>query len=377
MPIGNTPKHETNIAVEYGKSFSFGVWLRDKDDKHLDLTGVKLRFVARKQPRHRGTVVIEKVAIPAHGANWMQHFEFQADDLALPPGEYPYDITLEAKDGYSTPLVKGYLIIGANADDYTNNVYPENSGMTTDITVQIRHRDVVKITVERVDGMFKYVQQMIHDFRIYLGNQKDKFDADVKKVVDYYDDIVRLINTKVFVIKEGYHHENPGPGPGTEDIMPGSLYFDLDDDYPLLPASVLPDGSSMPQDSVLSLDANHLPHWSDIHSQLAARVAAALPTSAAFNPGTTYHSGDVVLYQGKLFQAKTDTSPGQTPDSNPGKWLSLDLGHVAALAAHALTQAEADNLYVPKSQVKIVDTLPAATGLVDDTLIFLVPAVTP
>lgn len=147
----------------------------------------------------------------------------------------------------------------------------------------------------------------------------------------------------------------------------------------------LPDGSGMPQGSVMTLDASHRPVWSpDLNTAKASltaltkKVDGSTPTHTDFNPATPYTAGQAVMYNGKLYVAKQDTTAGQTPDSNPGKWLALDLADIALKAAHALTQNEADTLYLPLARVKVVDTLPAdATGLLEETLIFVAPVPAP
>jgi hypothetical protein len=164
MAIGNTPRRETNIAVEANKSFTFGVYFKASDGTPVDLTGSTLRFVAAELGHRGGTEVLSAIAVSDADNKAMQHFEFQADDLALPPNTYVYDITLIPQSGYSIPVLKGNFEIGRNTDDYIGNVY---SGVATgtDVTVLLGERDVVEVTVERVDGLFMLVTELIKDFR--------------------------------------------------------------------------------------------------------------------------------------------------------------------------------------------------------------------
>lgn len=164
MALGNTPRRETNIAVEANKSYAFGVWFKTTDNTPVDLTDSELRFVATENAYHTGAEVISKVAIPMLDQTDMQQFEFQAEDLALLPGSYSYDITLIPPSGYSIPILKGQLEIGANSDEDTRNVYSDIS-TGTDVIVSLHGTDVVEVTVERVDGLFMLVKELIADFR--------------------------------------------------------------------------------------------------------------------------------------------------------------------------------------------------------------------
>lgn len=163
MAIGNTPRRETNISVEANKSFIFGIWFKTTDETPVDLTGSTVRFVATELNSTRE--VLSK-----DGAQWVDnaavtHFEFQAEDLALTPATYSYDVTLYAPSGYSTPLLKGDLEVGSNTDVDTSNVFPTGIGTGMDVTVTLGDLNLVEITVERVDGLFQLVQDMIEDFR--------------------------------------------------------------------------------------------------------------------------------------------------------------------------------------------------------------------
>lgn len=168
MALGNTPRRETNIAVEANKSYAFGVWLKSADGTAVDLTGSELRFVATEGAYHSGVEVLTKAALPMNGILDMQQFEFQARELALTPGTYSYDITLVPPSGYSVPLLKGQLEVGPNSDTDVDNTYTDVS-TGTDIIVQLHGTDVVEVTVERVDGLFLLVKELIIDFREELA----------------------------------------------------------------------------------------------------------------------------------------------------------------------------------------------------------------
>lgn len=176
MALGNTPQQETNISVEANKSYSFGVWLKSSDGTPVDLTGSELRFVATENAYHSGVEVLSITAVPMLDQPDMQQFEFQAEDLALASGAYSYDVTLVPPSGYSIPLLKGQLEIGANSDLDTSNVYSDVS-TGTDIIVELSGKDVVEITIERVDGLFTLVKELLDDFRAEIAAARAEMTA--------------------------------------------------------------------------------------------------------------------------------------------------------------------------------------------------------
>lgn len=176
MALGNTPQQETNIAVEASKSYSFGIWFKSADDTPVDLTTSVLRFVATEDPYHQGIEVLSKVALPVLDDPAMQQFEFQAEDLALTPGSYSYDVTLVPPSGYSIPILKGQMEIQANSDQDIDNVYSDIS-TGTDLIVQLSGTDVVEVTIERIDGLFMLVRELILDFREELGTVRSELEA--------------------------------------------------------------------------------------------------------------------------------------------------------------------------------------------------------
>lgn len=176
MALGNTPRRETNIAVEANKSYSFGVWLKAADGTQVDMSSSVLRFVATESAYHSGAEVLNVEAIPMLEQPDMQQFEFQAEDLALTPGSYSYDITLYPPSGYSIPLLKGQMEIGANSDGDTSNVFSD-VGTGTDVIVELNGKDVVEVTVERVDGLFMLVKELLNDFRQEIADAKDYMDT--------------------------------------------------------------------------------------------------------------------------------------------------------------------------------------------------------
>lgn len=179
MALGNTPRRETNIAVEANKSFAFGVWFKAADGTPIDLTGSTLRFVAAEQGQRGGREVLSVNAVSDVNNPNMLYFQFQADDLALTAGSYSYDVTLIPPSGYSTPVLKGQLEIGSNTDQDTSNIYGSGVNTGTDLIVLLEDRDVVEVTIERVDGLFMLITEVIKDFRDDLAAAQTAMDAQV------------------------------------------------------------------------------------------------------------------------------------------------------------------------------------------------------
>ena len=147
MALGNTPTRETTISVEASKSFVLGVLFEYVDGTAVDVSGDTLRFVAVNSTF---TEVLTVEADPDIDNPAMQQFSFQADDLTLTPGTYLYDVTRIEADGFSTPILKGTLEIGANADSFDTNEFTQHSN-GSDITVYLREHDLVQVKLNRGD----------------------------------------------------------------------------------------------------------------------------------------------------------------------------------------------------------------------------------
>ena len=178
MVLGNTPRRETNLAVEASKSYVLGLYFvqqsanESEEPFPLDLTGCEVRFVMADPPQRGAPRFCRCMAVLDQPENGLAQLKFQAADLTLEPGPYAYDVTLYPPSGYSTPILKGYVEIGANTDLYDDNVYTDLN-ITTDITVMVAGHDSVTIVIERVDGMFLVVSELIEDFAVDMQAQVD------------------------------------------------------------------------------------------------------------------------------------------------------------------------------------------------------------
>lgn len=186
MALGNTPRRETNIALEASKSYVLGLQFRDASDKPIDLDDSIVRIVVAEGSRAGHLEVLSKEATYVGGSLGLVQFRFQAQDLALDPGSYPYDVTLVAASGFSTPVLKGYFEIGPNADADDSNQF-EHIFTGSDISVIVEQGDLIEIRIERVDGLFTLAEQMILDFNETLEGQTAVLDAAVVRATQEAD----------------------------------------------------------------------------------------------------------------------------------------------------------------------------------------------
>lgn len=176
MVLGNTPRRETNFYVEANKSYSFGMYFKTPDGEPVDLTDCVLRLVAAETQQVGGSEVISKIATSADPRTGFVNFNLQAEELALDPSSYPYDVTIIPESGYSTPIIKGYIEVGANTDTDVSNVY-QDFNATSDVTATLEPFDVVEVTIERVDGLYLIVSNLMEDFA-------EQMEAEVSKAAD-------------------------------------------------------------------------------------------------------------------------------------------------------------------------------------------------
>jgi hypothetical protein len=186
VALGNTPRRETNIAVEASKSYVLGMRFitTDADRSPVDLTDCILRFVATEPPQRGSTEVLTILAEFDQPTSGLAQFKFQAADLTLEPGSYAYDVTLVPPSGYSTPILKGYLEIGSNTDLDDTNVFGQLN-VTSDITVIMDEHDSITIEIERVDGMFLVVSALIEDFRAEMQGQVNAAAGSAQDALTY------------------------------------------------------------------------------------------------------------------------------------------------------------------------------------------------
>lgn len=183
MALGNTPRKETSFYVEASKSYAFGIRFQDADHKPLDLTDCQVRLVATESAYPSGVEVLSVLAVSTDPTTGLAQFNLQADDLALDPGAYPYDVTLIPPTGYSTPILKGYIEIGSNTDQDSSNTYT-NIQVGSEVTAVLENGDLIEITIERVDGMYLLVTSIISDFAEAMAAEVEKAAGSASDAAD-------------------------------------------------------------------------------------------------------------------------------------------------------------------------------------------------
>ncbi|QNN98083.1 minor tail protein [Microbacterium phage Fede] len=117
---GNSPHDEVVLRLQARKSFSFGVWITDQNNRPLDIQACILRFVARKSVPSTvnddtGNLISNSLAVITAPAAGYAVFSFQASELDWEPGEYQFSITLD-DGGYTATIVKGVIQLEQNTE---------------------------------------------------------------------------------------------------------------------------------------------------------------------------------------------------------------------------------------------------------------------
>lgn len=137
------------LRLEARKSFTFNVQLRDHTGKKLPCPGATFRFVAQDNKYPNGNFLSKSPSVLNAGYGFLK-FDFQASELDMPEGEYPYVLVMTTKDGYSLVLMKGHIQLQGNPDTQAvNDSYDEQKAIGG-IEATLRGRNVVNIQVGHV-----------------------------------------------------------------------------------------------------------------------------------------------------------------------------------------------------------------------------------
>jgi microcystin-dependent protein len=153
--LGNTPSSQNDFYLEQAKSFAFTMRFYLKElvnDARVPypLTDAVVRLAVDQPARLGGASVLQAFAEDLDPENGSVQFRLQAAELDLEVGEYPYDITLLSSNGYTTPVMKGLIHIGSNADDDTTNIYSfTNAGIN--LGVEIHNGATIAIHIDNPD----------------------------------------------------------------------------------------------------------------------------------------------------------------------------------------------------------------------------------
>lgn len=120
MNFGNSPTEQTILQLQARKSFSFGIWIADQNDRPLDISATKLRLTVRKNVAASvldstvNLLLSTEAQIQAPTLGYAV-FSLQATDTDWTPGEYPFTITM-SDAGYSAVIVQGTVDLQQNME---------------------------------------------------------------------------------------------------------------------------------------------------------------------------------------------------------------------------------------------------------------------
>ena len=137
------------MRLEQSKSFSFNVQIIDPRNRKLDCTGCTLRFTMERST-YPQAVVLSKLPGSDDAEQGFYTFNFQAAELELAEGEYPYAIVLTSPDGYSVVIAKGMVQIMHNPDTSALGEVYTTDRAVEGIEAVLRGQDLVRVTIGNV-----------------------------------------------------------------------------------------------------------------------------------------------------------------------------------------------------------------------------------
>ena len=137
------------MRLEQSKSFSFNVQIMDPRGRKIDCTGCVLRFTMERST-YPQAVVLSKLPGSKDEELGFYTFNFQAKELELAEGEYPYAIVLTSPDGYSIVIAKGQVQIMHNPDTSALGETYTTDRAVEGIEAVLRGQDLVRVTIGNV-----------------------------------------------------------------------------------------------------------------------------------------------------------------------------------------------------------------------------------
>lgn len=137
------------LRLEARKSFSFHVQLRDSHRRKLPAPGATFRFVARDNRYPREAFLTKEPSYTRLDYGFLK-FDFQASELDMPPGEYPYVMVMTTDEGYSMVIMKGSLQILDNPDTLAVEDTYDEQKVVGGVEATLRGKYVVNIQVGHV-----------------------------------------------------------------------------------------------------------------------------------------------------------------------------------------------------------------------------------
>lgn len=137
------------LRLEVLKSFTFNVKVKDHRGRPLDIGGTSFRFVAQDNRYPYDNFITKHPSIiePAQG---FVKFDFQAAELDMPSGEYPYVLVMTLEDGYSLVIMKGTLQLLDNPDVLAGEDVYDTQPASQGIEVKLRGHNVVYVRTGNV-----------------------------------------------------------------------------------------------------------------------------------------------------------------------------------------------------------------------------------
>lgn len=154
--LGNSPERLTTFRLELRKSFSFSMRIQDAKCKPVDVTDYRFTFVMKQPPFQYSdledltNIIVNSEGILEDPTKGFIRFNFQASDLNVKPGEYPYAIVMNSPDEYSSVIVKGVAQLVENTEFSSLEGTYMDDPPTTNVDVLLRKNNVVDVRVGHV-----------------------------------------------------------------------------------------------------------------------------------------------------------------------------------------------------------------------------------
>lgn len=137
------------LRLEARKSFTFNVQVREPNKRKIDCTGATFRFVAQNNRYPYENFLDDNPSYQKLDEGFVT-FSFQAADLDLPSGEYPYVLVMVTAEGYSLVLMKGVIELLGNPDTLSVHDSYDESPAIEGVEVTLRGKHEVQIQVGNV-----------------------------------------------------------------------------------------------------------------------------------------------------------------------------------------------------------------------------------
>ncbi|QNL30109.1 minor tail protein [Microbacterium phage Stormbreaker] len=148
--VSNSPIDLVVLRLQARKSFSFGVWVQDQNERPLDISGCSIRFVARKKVASTvnddsDNLITNSVAVLTAPILGYAVFSFQASELDWAPGEYQFAVVL-SDEGYSATIIQGVIELEGNTEFTSMTETYSTVTPSTSLRAIMRESVAIKVT---------------------------------------------------------------------------------------------------------------------------------------------------------------------------------------------------------------------------------------